>query len=99
MIYVVSLLVEGHNRERLRAFVGEGAARLYVDRLGERLGRLNDGGRTTMYLAHATLYIVVRTGRLRRLDSFDGHDRGDGTWHGWESGIPTEMLGSHFRAH
>jgi hypothetical protein len=97
MVYVVSLLVEGDNKERLRAFFGEGPARLYVERLGERLGRLTDAGRTNLYLAHATLYIVVRTGRLSRLDSFDGHDRGDGLWHGWESGLPAELFRSHFR--
>lgn len=97
-MYVVSFLVEGHNQERLRAFIHEGQARLYVEGLGERLGRLCEAGRTTMYLAHATLYIVVRTGMLQRLDTFDGHDRGDGLWHGWKPGIPTELFRSHFRA-
>lgn len=48
MRYVLSLLVENDNTERLRAFPSAQAARSYVERLAARLSRLCDAGRTRL---------------------------------------------------
>jgi hypothetical protein len=96
MIYVVSILVENHNRERLRAFVEEGPARRYVERLGERLNRRSDTGRSRLFVASATLYGVLYFGKLRQLATFDGHDRGDGLWHGWDDGLSARIFDTDY---
>lgn len=86
--HIAEYLVENHNRARLRAFNNEHEARAYVERLGVRLSRLADAQedqlRPCMYLALADVYLILPSGRMHIVAHFDGHDRGDGTWWGWE---------------
>lgn len=84
MKYVLSYLVEYDNTVRLRAFRSEKVARRYVERLATRLVELADAGRSQMFVSLATVYRIQPSGALRVLGVFNGHDRGDGVWHGWE---------------
>jgi hypothetical protein len=84
MRYIVSLAVENHNQERLRAFKSAGAARNYVEKLGERLFNLAEAGKTDLFVSSATLYYVSSNGTLKVVGRFDGWDRGDGYWGGWQ---------------
>jgi hypothetical protein len=85
MNYVVSILVENDNTERLRAFASEVQARRFVEKLARRLVRLNDAGKTRLYVALAEVYAVKPSGVLRVVAHFDGHEgRGDGVWNGWD---------------
>lgn len=83
MNYVASYLVEGDNTQRLRGFPDTAAAREYVERLAGRLSDLKGAGRTNLFLAHAEVYRFRPSGAVRVVACFDGHDRGDGEWHGW----------------
>jgi hypothetical protein len=82
--FIASMFVEYENEYRLRAFADEPAARRHVEGLAVKLVRLKDAGKTQLFLAHATVYAITPSGRARAVASFDGYDRGDGFWHGWE---------------
>lgn len=86
MNYLVSILVENHNRERLRAFRDEQSARQHVIEVADRLIRLSDAGRLRrdMFVSHATLYRIAPSGCLHVIARFDGYDGGSGQWGGWD---------------
>jgi hypothetical protein len=90
---ILSVLVEGHNKERLYVMTSKAEACEYVERLA---GRFADSkSKSSMYVAHATIYAWTPRGRLRVLCSFDGHDRGDGLWNEWsdeEEGTEDEEI-------
>jgi hypothetical protein len=84
MRYITSILVENNNHVRLRAHISERSARAYVHLLAVRLSRLCDAERTRMFLSQADVYSIQRSGVLRHVAHFNGQDRGDGFWYGWD---------------
>lgn len=77
MNYLVSVLVENDNTERLRAFAEESDARRYVERLAGRLAGLCVAGKTSLFVAYASVYEVRPSGRVCVVTEIDGCDPRD----------------------
>ena len=89
MNFVVSILIENDNSERLRAFENHIQARVYVERQARKLfsqyqlKQRSAPLKSFPFVTLATVYQILPSGHCKAVEIYDGSDpRDEKDWHG-----------------